>query len=191
MKAKVFALGALAMMLGVASVLAAPDRAGRWDIGLVTGGAFNDKSAIDDTGYLGANVSYGVTPEIAVGVEGGWQEAGTNADNEESIGVGNIMGDVIYRVPTVQGAFVPYAVLGLGLAGTYVTNEDGTGPKEGADDYDTSFAWKLGGGVDWFFQTDWALNLELAYTDTRPSLPRASVRSSSYWTLTGGIKRIF
>jgi opacity protein-like surface antigen len=180
-----------AILVAAGSVwAAAPDRVNRLEIGVSGGGAFNE-SGLDDAGYAQANVAYGVHRNIAIGVEGGWQEGDTDALNEESIGIGLVLADIIVRCPDVHDALVPYFVVGLGGAGAYATNENGTGALQGDDSDDTAFAWKLGGGLDWFINPNWVINFEVGWVDLDVELQTASTQPSEMLTVTGGLKFVF
>jgi opacity protein-like surface antigen len=188
---KRIALFSLVMVLACASAFAAaPDRINKVDWGIEGGGAFPGDN-LDSAGYIQTNMSYGLTEWVAIGVEGGWWEANTDAANNESIGVGQILADVILRIPTLHDQLVPYGILGLGYAGTYMQNEPSTPQQEGADNDDSSFALKIGGGLDWFVDANWILNFELAWNSNSPSLPQASTQDSDAMTVTGGVKYLF
>ena len=164
------------------SSVVAPDRVGRWDWGINIAAGFNDRS--DDTAFYSTSIAYGVTPWIALGAEAGWQEA--SLSNTEDLGLVPVLADIIIRVPTVNATVVPYMVVGLGVMGAYVTDTNNN------DSDNTSFGWKLGGGVDWFLNERWILNLELAYYGSSADLPRSSAGdSTSFWTLGGGLKYVF
>ena len=160
----------------------APDRVGHWDLGVGIAGSFNEGA--DDSSFVSVTTAYGVTPYLAIGVEGGWQEA--DGSSEETVGYVPILADFILRIPTVHEAIVPYGVLGLGAAGVYVE-------KDNADDSDdTGFAWKLGAGFDWFLNTNWLFNFEFAYWGIDVDLPRTSVGTdSSFWTIGVALKYLF
>ena len=168
----------------------APDRVGHVDWGIGIAGAFNDGA--DDSSFLSTSVAYGVTPYIALGVEAGWQEAGGKAD-DETVGWVPILVDIIVRVPTVHEALVPYGILGLGVGGVYVTDDNGDGPNNNGDDSDdTGFAWKIGLGFDYFINSNWIVNLEWAFWDTDVDLPTTSFGSdASFWTLGVALKYVF
>ena len=186
-------LFSLVMVLACASAFAAdaPDRVNKLDWGIEGGGVLTDGSGMDDAGFIQTNLSYGLTPWIAIGIEGGWWEANTSAANNESIGVGEILGDIIVRVPTIHDKIVPYALFGMGYAGTYMQNEPATPAQQGADNSDGSFAWKIGGGLDWFLNENWAANFEFGFNGNGSSLPQASTNNSDFWSIVGGIKYIF
>src|SRR5687768_12317467 len=73
------------------------DRVQHLEFGVLGGGAMNDAS--EDTGYVQANLAYGITPWIAIGVEGGWQESDTDVTtaggSSEELGVGLVLADII------------------------------------------------------------------------------------------------
>ena len=190
---KRFVLCSFVMVLASASAFAAsaPDRVNKLDWGIEGGGALPTGNGMDDAGLLQTNLSYGLSPWVAVGLEGSWWEANTSAPNGESIGVGTILADIILRVPTLHDQIVPYGILGFGYAGTYMENEPTTPAQQGADNDDSSFAWKLGGGVDWFLNSNWVANFELSYNGNSPTLPQASTSDSDFWSVVGGIKYIF
>jgi opacity protein-like surface antigen len=169
---------------------AAPDRVGHIDWGISAAGAFND-GGTDDTAFYSTAISYGLTPYFAIGVEGGYQEA--DAAEDESVGTGGALADLILRIPNVHPDLVPYGVLGLGWLGSFVEDEDGVAPNNNGDDVDDSgFGWKIGGGFDWFFNPNWALNFEVAYYDASDvDLAPSSVTDSSWVTVGGGLKFVF
>ena len=159
----------------------APDRVGRVDWGVDVAGAFNEN--VDDAVFLSTAIAYGVTPYIAVGVEAGWQEADGSSD--ETVNFVPVLGDIIVRIPNIHESIVPYGVLGLGGAGVYVDNS-------GTDPDDTGFAWKLGGGLDWFINSNWIFNFEFAYWSIDVSLPTTSIgNDATFWTLGVGLKYLF
>ena len=169
----------------------APDRVGKIDLGVYGAGAFNNEDA-DDAGYIGLNLSYGLTPYFAIGLSGGWQEADTN-NSLDAVGEGVFMADLILRAPTLHDSLVPYGVLGLGAIGAYVErNLNSTNANDANDVDDKAFGWKLGGGVDWFVNSNWIAYFEAAYYDTDVSLPGTNVPSGvDFTTVGGGIKYVF
>ena len=159
---------------------------------------------MDDSGYLGAKIAYGVTPWMAIGFESGWQEAGTAANFDEDVGRVVLMGDLFWRIPvrnnqfwnwTVENPmFVPYVVLGMGTVTTYVTNAPPPATNTNGDDEDdTVFGWKIGGGVDWFVNEHWAMNIEISYLNNEPHLTgtTVSLNQLDFWTLGGGLKYVY
>ena len=193
-------VGALVIAAGAAVLFAAdagatmfdpeaPKRVGTWDWGVLGGGAFNE--AHDDTLYVQTQIAYGLTPWLAVGGETGYQES-MGQFNDESVGIVQIMGDILLRVPTVHDAIVPYAVVGLGGLGAWVEDTDGVAPdNNGGDVSDVAFGWKLGGGVDIFFDKHWVGCFEGAYFDGANELPGSSVEDNiQFFTFAAGIKYV-
>ncbi len=161
----------------------APDRVGHFDWGVGIAGSFADES--EDAAFVSTAVSYGVTPYVGVGVEGGWQESDGSVTTE-TVGVVPILADIIIRVPTIHESIVPYGILGLGGAGVYVERDD----QDDVDD--TSFAWKLGAGADWFINPNWIFNFEFAYWGISSDLPGTSVADDfDFWTVGVGLKYLF
>ncbi len=168
----------------------APDRVGKWDLGIGIAASMNDKT--DDSSFVYSQVSYGVTPYIGLGVEAGWQEADLNGTSDETIGAVPILFDIIIRVPTVHEAFVPYGILGLGVAGVYDTDENGAGNNNGDDTDDIGFAWKLGAGFDWFINSNWIFNFEFAYWSADVQLVRTAIDDGyDWWTAGVALKYVF
>lgn len=178
---------ALVVMSFAGLAFAAPDRVGRVDLGFNVSAALNDGD-VDDTAYFGLNASYGIMPWLALGVSGGWQEG--DLDNTQfpgDVGIANVMADIILRHQTPDSPYVPYAVLGLGGVGAYLDQENQN------DDDDTTFGIKLGLGVDYFINDNWALNLEGAYVIADNDLrnDRNVVDGTDYATFGGGAKYVF
>ena len=161
----------------------APDRVGHWDLGIGIAAGMNDSA--DDAAFISAQTSYGVTPYIGLGIEAGWEEADSDTNND-TIGVVPVMADIIVRIPTLHESLVPYGILGLGGAGVYIERDN----RDDVDD--TGFAWKLGGGADWFINTNWIFNFELAYWNADVTLPGTSVVDDfDWWTVGVSLKYVF
>ncbi len=164
------------------SDIQAPDRVGKWDLGLGIAAGMNDE--VDDGAFVYGQISYGVTPYIGLGIEAGWQEADGSAG--ETFGVVPVMADIILRIPTVHEALVPYGILGLGGAGVYaeLDNQD--------DVDDTAFAWKLGAGADYFINPNWIFNFEFAYWSAGVTLPNTAITDDfDWWTVGVSLKYVF
>ena len=105
---------------------------------------------------------------------------------DDDLGVVPVLADIIIRIPTVHEAMVPYGVLGLGGAGVYVERDN----QDDVDD--TAFAWKLGGGFDWFINTNWIFNFEFAYWDADVDLPGTEADNGyDWWTVGVSLKYVF
>ena len=179
----------LMLLVGINAFAGDPDRVGRWEAGILGGGAFN--SDFEDAGYVQANVAYGVTPYIALGMEAGWQE-GEGTGNEENIGIVPVLADIILRSPDWHDQMVPYAVLGLGMVGVYVTDEDGTNPLNNGDDVDdVTFGYKIGAGIDWFLNENWVAIFEIAFFGSSPDIEGSSIKDTDFWMIGAGLKYAF
>ena len=161
----------------------APDRVGRWDLGLGVANGSNSDS--DDAAFIYGQVSYGVTPYIGLGVEAGWEESDSDRSTNDTIGVVPVMADIIVRVPTVHESLVPYGILGLGGAGVYIERDNQD------DEDDTGFAWKLGAGFDWFINNNWIFNFEFAYWNADVTIPRVQIEDFDWWTVGVSLKYVF
>jgi opacity protein-like surface antigen len=181
----------IVLMLGFLLVAglaqAAPDRVGSIEYGVGLAGAFHDDN-IDDAFHVQLNAAYGVFPWLGLGLEGGFHEADLEESTQSGyVGVGNLMFDVLLRWHRVDRPFVPYAVIGLGGAGAYLDQENQD------DTDDSSFAAKLGGGIDWFLDDHLILNFEVAYTfvDAEMANTITTVNDADYATVGGGVKYAF
>ena len=174
---------------GIDSQTVALDRVGRWDWGVLGGGAFNGD--FGDAGYIQTQLAYGLTPWIAVGAEAGYQENDGGDFNDENIGVVPVMADVIVRVPTLNKRVVPYGVAGIGAIGAWVKDEDGDAPDNNGDDVDdTTFGWKIGAGADWFFHPNYIAYIEAAYFQGYNDLEGSSVDDVGFGMFGAGIKYV-
>lgn len=172
---------------------AAPDRAGKWDAGLNVSGVIPNDGDFDDSVYVGGTVSYGVNDWFAVGLESGW--ASPDVDNAADVDMVPLLVDFIVRQPAqADQPQVFYGVLGLGaLFFSADSNIAGVNV-----DIDDAFGVKLGGGVDWFVNENWALNFEASYifSDASASASAGPIAASGdvdtdYWQIGGGIKYVF
>lgn len=173
------------------------DRTARLDLGVYLADHASDTSSIDDSFWIGGNLSYGILPWLAIGADGGWTRAGTSsANNNVDLDVSEAMGDFIFRVPSgVYGwneRLIPYGVVGLGAIWTN-TRKGNTGVL--TNRHGSAFGWKLGGGADWFLNEHWALNFEADYYSAEDDVPVSNVpgqdKQISFWTIGGGLKFVF
>ncbi len=189
-------LALLALIVCASAAYAAPDRTGKFDMGVNVSGAIPDDDSVDGTAYVGGSLAYGVTNWLALGAEAGWaqfDESDAGITLEET--AVPIMGDIILRVP-MESQFQPYAIVGLGAI---VWNVDHNVPNLDVE-VDTAFAAKFGGGFDWFINDNWILNFEGSYVTSdadltaRNTVTGASVTVSGetdYWMVGGGLKYLF
>jgi outer membrane protein W len=200
-------LAALLVFLMPAVAFAAPDREGKWDMGFNLSGAMPDDDELEGAVYAGGQVSYGITPWIALGGEIG----GTSFDQDDdsqSLGFTDlgeltavpVMVNTIFRANLENQAFVPYGVVGLGVIFWNFDESDQLDAAAVEANVDASFGAKLGGGVDWFVNDNWIANFEGSYyfNDADVKLELNGVRvgavddvDTSFWLIGGGAKYVF
>ena len=186
-------------------VFAMSDRAGKVDVGFEIGGLLADSGSLDDGAYFGGSVAYGVNDWFALGVEGGYEDAGTNfvigsTTHDAKISRIPLFVDLIFRCNRFTDSnFIPYGVVGLGAL---FTDVHGFGTLTSANlklDVDNSFAAKFGLGVDWFINDRWILNFEASYVwasgdaNVKNLSNGETVDSANmdYWMIGGGAKYLF
>ncbi len=199
MKSKIM----LVMLLAAASTAtayAAPDRAGKWDLGINVSAA-NQEDA--ETGlYIGGNTSYGVNPNLGLGVSAGHTSFELETDNfGEDLGTMNavpIFFDIYARSNGQESDTVAYLVLGLGAV--IWDFDEGSDIVEGYTvEADPSFAVKLGGGFDLFLAPNVALNFEAAYVFANTNVELQSAGNNvfedetdaNFWMAGAGLKFLF
>lgn len=160
------------------------DRSAKLDLGFNVSGAMSSDDELDDTVFLGGNLSWGLNRWLAIGVEVGWQDRSLHDDDLTAV---PIFADLYLRMPT-DSVFVPYLVGGVG---GIVWSFDGDGVEDIDDDF--TFGAKGGGGLDIFLNDHWILNLEVAYvyTDNDVSLSSGTRADTDYWLAGGGLKYVF
>ena len=200
----------MAMVMGMllmssTCVFAIPDRAGKVDVGFNIGGLLPDSGSLDDGVYYGGSVAYGVNDWFAVGIEGGYGDAGTSfvigrATHNAKISRIPLFMDLIFRCNKFTDSnFIPYGVVGLGAL---FTDAHGFGTLTSANlklDVDNSFAAKFGLGVDWFVNDRWVLNVEASYVwaaadaNIKDLSGGGTVDSANmdYWMIGAGAKYLF
>lgn len=197
----------LALFTLSVNAFAAPNRVGKVDAGLNVSGILPDDiggivpAFLDNAVYVGGTLAYGVTDWFAIGGEAGYSSIGTSVDaSGVSINVGDLnavplLADFILRMPAkADQPAVPYAVLGLGaIFWNFDSDIDGIDI-----DVDTSFATKVGGGLDWFVSDNIALNFEASYVfsdaDYKATADGDTLSDSvntDYWQIGGGVKFVF
>jgi len=195
----------LALLLVPVAVYAAPDRTGKWDAGFNVSGVFPSDSDADNSVYIGGNLAYGVTDWFAVGVESGWSRIGTSIPISPGVTLdaGDLTGipllsDLIVRVPIKDSQVQPYGVLGGGVI-FWSFDESSLLKAAGVTvNPSTSFAAKLGGGLDWFINDKTILNFETSYVFSNADITASGggVRvtdsiNTDYWMIGAGMKFVF
>ena len=190
-----------AALLCAPAVFAAPEEmTGKTDL-TVDGFADIYKDSSQDAALnLMYRLAYNVNDNFAVGVESGYY-----FDSKSSIGGINLgdlngiplFGDLIVRFPN-QSSVEPYGVLALGAI-FWNFDESSLVKSAGVTaSVDTGFAAKLAGGVDWFMNDHWAVNVEGGYIFSNATATvsggGASISDKSdmdHWVVGGGLKYVF
>lgn len=201
----------LIQALFIGSAYAAPSRAGLNDVGLELAGMIPNDSANDSTIVVSSNISHGINDWFAVGFEAGWGEMGTDDVTGSGVTIAGpditgvpLFGDLIVRGHSEDRSWEPYAVLGLGTVIWSIDDTTASGAAAGSvqTDIGTDFAVKLGGGIDWFLNNNWIVNINAAYVFSSPEATVTATASGSsatvtdevdldYWTVGGGVKYLF
>jgi outer membrane protein W len=188
------------------TAFAVPNPTGKIDVGIGAAGLFGQDGGTNDTVFIPGAVNYGLNPNWAIGVSGGWADVEINGDNAlgSRVDAGSetlipLFFDILYRNHSEDRSWVPYFDLGLGaLFVDHGGNRDLNVNNLSTHDND-GFAVKLAGGVDWFVTENWAYNLELGYILTDASADIVSNVNGStvdtidldFWYVGAGVKYRF
>ena len=200
-----FFLMILMILVSAMSVSAAEDRTGKTDLNFQIGGLLSTNSHSDNGAYYGGRVTYNFKDWFAVGLEGGYSDTTTRftidpTEYRSHISYIPLFFDLMFKYTQNQDYnYVPYGVLGLGML---FTDVHGTGTLNDSNfkmDINNSFAIKLGAGIDWFVNSNWALNFEASYVWAAADANLVNLTSGTavdsasmdYWTLLGGLKYLF
>lgn len=179
------------------------ERVGEVEVGLNVSAALSPENETSDSVYVGGNLAYGVTEWVALGISGGWKESNLEVDvNQQKLDSGDLralplFGEVIIRIPAApQTSFHPYLVGGIGGVFWHLDESSQLKSQGLSSDVENGFAFKLGGGLDWFVNDRWLVFFEAAYivsdADVRVrNAAGADVGESNdidFWTVGGGIK---
>ncbi len=140
---------------------------GKWEVSLQSGGVFPKDDDIDSTLYIGGRAIQEFNKYLGVGVESGWMswEDSTNGVHYGDIRAFPLLADVVlkYPIPATENTVVPYAIAGVGVV-FWDYDEDDILTRNGITvDSDTTFAARLGGGIDYFVNDQWAVFVEGSY----------------------------
>lgn len=134
----------------------------RWAVGL--GASYvqpEDAEYEEEPTYLGkATLGYGINNNLALELEADTFRLKSNTGSK--VRVNSVLINLELR--TKLGRFFPYALLGAGWS--FFSFKDLT-PQE-KKDKSNSYVYKVGGGIEYFLNKNWALNYEAVhfYTDT-------------------------
>lgn len=204
---KKFFLFLLCFFASAASADAAPERVGHWEAGALFSAAIPSDDELESAFQVSGNLAYNVNEWFAVGFSGGFQEHTVDAETIGAVTISeyDVTGvplflDLITRMPA-QEKFQAYGVLGLGTVLweiDSVTARSGAAAVTATSDVETEFAAKVGGGVDWFINNNWMINIEAAYVFSNPeaSVTVTGISGTEdveldYWTVGAGLKFVF
>lgn len=172
-------LGACLMCFGfgLVSPAGAQDIKGKWGVGLRAGGAFLTQDINDDvpgatfegdTGLaVNAQAFYGLTSNLAAGVMVDWNR------NDVSLDVGGLEADLgtlntVSLMPYLElranlQRLAPYLSAGIGVNFNSFSVDDAVRAAGIDIDPETTFAFRVAGGADFFVTKNLALNAELGW----------------------------
>lgn len=170
------------------------------DIGLNVSGNFYSSSGQGDGVNLTARYLRTINDNVALGVESGYYF--DSKIDKATAKDGNLHGvpllfDAVYKWQSDSQA-VPYVLAGLGPIFWGADTDSTISSAGGKTDVGTAFGVKLGGGLDWWFNEDWALNLEASYTFSSEDVTvknaagtQIGSTGTDFWAVGGGIKYRF
>ncbi len=185
------------LLLGVMNYAFAQDESEqKWAISVLGGGIFPKEDDYGTTGFIGGRLTYDLTPNAAVGVESGWlnykhEFNGTKYGDVRGI---PLLADLILKMPieAMDNKLVPYVLGGIGVL-FWDYKEASIVSDAGIDvEGDTSFALKLGGGMDFFVSDQTALFVEGSYIfsnyDVETNVGGAGTADTDAGFVGGGLK---
>lgn len=203
MKRTLFVL--LTLTLCTAHSYAGAERNQKVDLGFNLSGLSTSSNNIGESMLISAGVSYGMNDVLALGISGAYTEVGFKANPPLGLVDGldlrmtPIFGDIIFRVPTGELPFTPYAIFGLGVMLSQAKGTDPLLARNANTRTHDAFASKLGGGLDWQINSKWSYNFETAYvlTGARLEIYNTSTNQQiesndlDFWYIGGGVKYLF
>ncbi|HDZ76889.1 MAG TPA: porin family protein [Candidatus Omnitrophica bacterium] len=160
----------------------AEDITGRWALGSRYNYVVVDDADFKNNGNsYGLNFTYGISKHFALELEGDFFKV-ESKDNTKLVTY-TLHSNMQLRKDV--GVFTPYLVGGLGIQ--YF--DYGILKVDDRKDKDVSFSYKLGGGIEYFCDQNWALNIEGAYVYGNTG---GSATLDVYgWRYGGGVKYYF
>jgi Outer membrane protein beta-barrel domain len=168
-KSKVlFALLVLVAMALNASAFEPVELDEKWNLGVNAQAVIPKDDAFDNGFNVQGLLSYDVMDFIAIGLDVGWT---TYDINDGGIDFGSvnsilILGDIILKYPMEVGddfVLVPFLINGFGGVITNVDESSTVTSVGGSFEVENSFAYKLGGGFDFYFNEMIAVTFETSY----------------------------
>ena len=188
------------------AAVAVPERAGKSDFGINVSAFLPGDGDIDNAAAVGGNISYSFNNHLAWGISSSWAQADFDAHTAAGAKVSGskvkpipIFFDLILRPWTGDQPVAPYATMGLGavianVEGTGVLNDNNLQAQSNSD-----FAFRMGGGLEWFVTENWSYYLEGTYVFTGAGVDIVSSATNQKietqgldgWYLGGGVKYLF
>lgn len=155
----------LLMVSACSASFAATDGTGKIDLTVNGSGTFYKDSTQSNAASMFGRLEYNLNPNWSLGAEvGHYFDSGVSGSGIDAgdLSGWSLFGDVLVKFPN-ESQLVPYALVGLG--GIFWNFDESSSLKNAGitTSVGDSFAVKTGGGVDWFLNDNWALNLEVAY----------------------------
>ena len=179
-----------ALVLALSQVVHAQDLdAGYLNISLFGGGWFSESSDVDSDWNIGARLTYDFTPYLEAGIETGW----TSYDVDNRGAAGGQLGEIEfiplyfiligkYPLEFTDYTLVPYVLGGVGIV---FWDSDASQPGV-TDDEGEDYAFKLGGGADYYVTDNTAVFIEGGFQSWSTDLEIGNGVDSFY--VSGGIK---
>lgn len=159
---KIIVFMILAMFMGFKGIGFSQEVKNRLAVGL--GGSYiqpEDAEYEDDPAYLGkTTLGYGITNNLVLELEADTFRLESKTGSK--VRVNSVLTNLELRAK--MGKFFPYALVGAGWSFFSFKNLT---PEE-KKDKTNSYAYKVGAGIEYFLNKNWALNYEIVhfYTDT-------------------------
>jgi outer membrane protein W len=189
-------------IISVTAAAFAEDLTGRFNVGIIGGGIFPSDADIDETYYVGGNFAYGINNYLAVGAEAGY----TNWENKEGgtdygdVNAVPLFADLYLRYPLEIdiNTFVPYVIGATGVV-FWDYDESSLLTNNGISvNMDAKLGLKVGAGIDFFVDNNFAINIEGDYVWSDADVSIAAVGTvaaatvdTDYWIVNGGLKYYF
>lgn len=164
---KIMLVAIIALALCQINAFARDVDAKKWEISLQGAGVIPNDTDIDPTYYVGGRIAYNINKNVSVAGESGWM-GWDDSDGTTKYGEVNgipLLADLILKMPieATENKLVPYVLGGVGVV-FWDYKEEAILTSNGITvDGDTSFAARLGAGVDYYVSDNIALFAEASY----------------------------
>ncbi len=118
-----------------------------------------ERKGADDTDGVGLTLGYRMSPFVALEIDVEWTRDYIHPDKRD---VSLLYSSVRGKIYPLTGRFQPYAMGGIGILTTIVTNRDGQKPRDDRADW----AFRGGAGMDVYITENWLIGAEASYVAT-------------------------